>query len=395
MTPFKGAIPKTMSEGQARYLKALVLVFLLLLLVITWAYIEDSHTDPSLTYPVETEVIDLSAESFLIIITSAFVAVATRYFITPITLYVRGRSQWEWDPGPIAFWTVITKGIALYFTELSAANSNLSSYIDVLSAFFNSIFVIFLTLFLLRSYLYYFVPFLSKRLSTIETDAQYGPILEIIGSITIIIFGLAKFLDQFDVDIGVLLAGIGVAGLVIALAAQDTLSNFFSGILLLLDQGFKMGDMVYFDGDYCIIRDIGLRSTKLYNIIDHVVVIIPNNSLATQNIVNVTKPDRYFRHRINVGVSYDSNPSEVEEVLLKVAAENADVENDDPTRKPVVRFQSFGESSLEFVLVLWIKNVIKIRQVNSDLHHEIFTNLRKAEVVIAFPQRDIHLHEVS
>ena len=209
MTPFKGAIPKTVLRGQARYLKALVLVFLLLLLVITWAYIEDSHTDPSLTYPVETEVIDLSAESFLIIITSAFVAVATRYFIMPITLYVRGRSQWEWDPGPIAFWTVITKGIALYFTELSAANSNLSSYMDVLSAFFNSIFVIFLTLFLLRSYLHYFVPFLSKRLSTIETDTQYGPILEIIGSITIIIFGLAKFLDQFDVDIGVLLAGIG------------------------------------------------------------------------------------------------------------------------------------------------------------------------------------------
>ncbi len=313
----------------------------------------------------------------------------------PITLYMRGRSQWEWDPGPVAFWSVITKGIALYFTELSAANSNLSLYLDVLSAFFNSIFVIFLTLFLLRSYLHYFVPFLSNRLLSTESDTQYGPILEIIGSIMIIIFGLAKFLDQFDVDFGVLLAGIGVAGLVIALAAQDTLSNFFSGILLLLDRGFKTGDMVYFNGDYCIIRDIGIRSTKLYNIIDHVIVIIPNNSFASQNIVNVTKPDRYFRHRINVGVSYDSDPDKVEEVLLKVAAENTDVETDDPTRKPVVRFQSFGESSLEFVLVLWIKNVIKIRQVNSDLHHEIFTNLRKAEVVIAFPQRDVHLHEVS
>ena len=156
-----------------------------------------------------------------------------------------------------------------------------------------------------------------------------------------------------------------------------------------------MGDMVYFDGDYCIIRDFGLRSTKLYNIIEHVIVIIPNNAFASQNIVNVTKPDRYFRHRINVGVSYDSNPGKVEEVLLKVAAGNTDVETDDPTRKPIVRFQSFGESSLEFVLVLWIKNVIKIRQVNSDLHHEIFTNLRKAKVVIAYPQRDVHLHEVS
>ena len=381
-----------MSREHAHYLRVSVLILLLLFLVILYDSVIDSDF---LRSAYVTDAIVLSAESFLIIITSAFVAVATRYFIIPITLYMRGRSQWEWDPGPVAFWTVITKGIALYFTELSAANSNLSLYLDVPSAFFNSIFVIFLTLFLLRSYLHYFVPFLSKRLLSTESDTQYGPILEIIGSIMISVFGLAKFLDQFDVDFGVLLAGIGVAGLVIALAAQDTLSNFFSGILLLLDRGFKTGDMVYFNGDYCIIRDIGMRSTKLYNIIDHVIVIIPNNSFASQNIVNVTKPDRYFRHRINVGVSYDSDPDKVEEVLLKVAAENTDVETDDPTRKPVVRFQSFGESSLEFVLVLWIKNVIKIRQVNSDLHHEIFTNLRKAEVVIAFPQRDIHLHEVS
>ena len=381
-----------MSREHTHYLRVSVLILLLLFLVVLYDSVIDSDF---LRSAYVTDAIVLSAESFLIIITSAFVAVATRYFIMPITLYMRGRSQWEWDPGPVAFWSVITKGIALYFTELSAANSNLSLYLDVLSAFFNSIFVIFLTLFLLRSYLHYFVPFLSNRLLSTESDTQYGPILEIIGSIMIIIFGLAKFLDQFDVDFGVLLAGIGVAGLVIALAAQDTLSNFFSGILLLLDRGFKTGDMVYFNGDYCIIRDIGIRSTKLYNIIDHVIVIIPNNSFASQNIVNVTKPDRYFRHRINVGVSYDSDPDKVEEVLLKVAAENTDVETDDPTRKPVVRFQSFGESSLEFVLVLWIKNVIKIRQVNSDLHHEIFTNLRKAEVVIAFPQRDIHLHEVS
>ena len=392
LTLFKSIMPKSMSKGQERYLKALVLVFLLLLLVLTIAHTEDN---PDWYFVVPGLIIHLSAESFLILITSAFVAVATRHFIIPIILYVRGRSQWEWDPRPLAFWLVITKGIALYFIDLSATNSNISSYLNATCTFFNSIFVIFLTVFLLRVYLHYFVPFLSRVLLAIETDTQYGPILEIIGSIVIIIFGLAKFLNQFDVDIGVLLAGIGVAGLVIALAAQDTLSNFFSGILLLLDQGFKTGDMVYFDGDYCIIRDFGLRSTKLYNIIEHVVVIIPNNAFASQNIVNVTKPDRYVRHRINVGVSYDSNPSKVEEVLLKVAAGNTDVETDDPTRKPIVRFQSFGESSLEFVLVLWIKNVIKIRQVNSDLHHEIFTNLRKAKVVIAYPQRDVHLHEVS
>ena len=216
LSRFKGLIPKSVSKEHTHYLRVLVLVFLFLFLVITYDYVMESNF---LNSAYVTDAIVLSAESFLIIITSAFVAVATRYFIIPITLYMRGRSQWEWDPGPVAFWTVITKGIALYFTELSAANSNLSLYLDVPSAFFNSIFVIFLTLFLLRSYLHYFVPFLSKRLLSTESDTQYGPILEIIGSIMISVFGLAKFLDQFDVDFGVLLAGIGVAGLVIALAA--------------------------------------------------------------------------------------------------------------------------------------------------------------------------------
>ena len=125
------------------------------------------------------------------------------------------------------------------------------------------------------------------------------------------------------------------------------------------------------------------------------IIIIPNNSLANQDIVNLTKPDRYYRLRILVGVSYDSDAREVEETLIDVAKQNKDVEHDDPTRLPLVRFQAFGDSTLNFALVVWIKNVIKIRQINSDLHHEVFTKLREREIVIAFPQRDVHLYESS
>ena len=171
----------------------------------------------------------------------------------------------------------------------------------------------------------------------------------------IITFGLTNFLSTFQVDFGVLIAGVGVVGLVIALAAQDTLSNFFSGILLLLDQGFKTGDMIKFSDTYCIIREVGLRSTKIYDIINHVIIIIPNNALANQDIVNLTKPDRYYRLRILVGVSYDSDAREVEKTLIEVSKENKDVEQDDPTRLPIVRFQAFGDSTLNFALVVWIK----------------------------------------
>lgn len=108
--------------------------------------------------------------------------------------------------------------------------------------------------------------------------------------------------------------------------------------------------------------------------------------MANQNILNLTKPDRYYRLRIEVGVSYDSNPDEVEAALLEVAKENSSIEQDDPTRKPLVRFQNFGDSTLNFALVAWIKNVIKMRQINSDLHHQVFAKLRAEKIVIAFPQ---------
>ena len=335
-------------------------------------------------------------EAIWILIMMLFVIFLTLVFIIPIVLYFRGLSKWEWDPTTVVFWLIITWSLSFFFTEIAKTNSSLESYVLVLTKLADGCFVVFFTVFVLRVYSNYMVPLMSDWINVgNKSDTQYGPLLDIIGSILIIIFGITNFLSTFNVEFGVLVAGVGVVGLVIALAAQDTLSNFFSGILLLLDQGFKTGDMIYFNETYCLIREIGLRSTKIYDIINHVIIIIPNNALANQNILNLTKPDRYYRLRIEVGVSYDSNPDEVEDALLEVARENVNIEQDDPTRKPLVRFQNFGDSTLNFALVAWIKNVIKIRQINSDLHHEVFEKLREENIVIAFPQRDVHLYEES
>ena len=330
-----------------------------------------------------------------ILILITFVTFLTLAFIIPLALYFRGLSEWEWDPTLVVFWLLITKGSSLFFIEIAKTNSNLEEYTIILIDIVDSIFILFMTVFLLRAYSNFFVPVISDWLNVGKSDTQYGPILDIIGSILIVTFGVTNFLSTYHVDFGVLLAGVGVVGLVIALAAQDTLSNFFSGILLLLDQGFKTGDMIYFNETYCLIREIGLRSTKIYDIINHVIIIIPNNSLANQEILNLTRPDRYYRLRTEVGVSYDSDPDLVEKLLLEVAEENGEIEHDDPTRRPLVRFREFGDSALTFSLVAWIKNVIKIRQINSDLHHQIFKKLGDANVVIAFPQRDIHVHDVT
>ena len=355
----------------------------------------DFVPSPYYSITVEGEDFIIFTElSIWTLILMAFVTFLTVFFIIPLTLYFRGLSEWEWDPTVVVFWMIMTRGSSLFFSEIADTNTNLEAYTLILIDIVDSIFVLFMTVFLLRAYSNYFVPIISDWLTVGKTDTQYGPLLEIIGSLLIIVFGVTNFLSTYHVDFGVLLAGVGVVGLVIALAAQDTLSNFFSGILLLLDQGFKTGDMIYFNDTYCLIRDIGLRSTKIYDIVNHVMIITPNNSLANQNILNLTRPDRYYRIRIEVGVSYDSDPDQVEKLLLEVAEQNSDVEQDDPTRMPLVRFQDFGDSSLTFVLVAWINNVIKIRQINSDLHHQVFDKLKDAGVTIAFPQRDVHIHGV-
>ena len=330
-------------------------------------------------------------EAIWMLILMFFVIFLTLTFIIPIVLYFRGLSKWEWDPTTVVFWLIITWSLSYFFTEIAETNSSIEAYVLVLTKIADGSFVVFMTIFVLRGYSNYLVPLMADWITVGKSDTQYGPLLDILGSILIIVFGITNFLSTFNVEFGVLVAGVGVVGLVIALAAQDTLSNFFSGILLLLDQGFKTGDMIYFNDTYCLIREIGLRSTKIYDIINHVIIIIPNNSLANQNILNLTKPDRYYRLRIEVGVSYDSNPDDVEAALLEVAKKNSNIEQDDPTRKPLVRFQNFGDSTLNFALVAWIKNVIKIRQINSDLHHQVFEKLREKNIVIAFPQRDVHL----
>ena len=358
-------------------------------------YIMEFVPSPYYSITVEGEDFIIFTElSIWTLILMVFVTFLTVFFIIPLTLYFRGLSEWEWNPTVVVFWMIMTRGSSLFFGEIADTNANLEAYTLILIDIVDSIFVLFMTVFLLRAYSNYFVPVISDWLTVGKTDTQYGPLLEIIGSLLIIIFGVTNFLSTYHVDFGVLLAGVGVVGLVIALAAQDTLSNFFSGILLLLDQGFKTGDMIYFNETYCLIRDIGLRSTKIYDIVNHVMIITPNNSLANQNILNLTRPDRYYRIRIEVGVSYDSDPDHVEKLLLEVAEQNSDIEQDDPTRMPLVRFQDFGDSSLTFVLVAWINNVIKIRQINSDLHHQVFDKLKDAGVTIAFPQRDVHIHEV-
>ncbi len=225
--------------------------------------------------------------------------------------------------------------------------------------------------------------------------AVLRPVFRKIGITVILIGGSIFALNALGIQVTALLAGAGVMGLVIAFAAQDTLSNFFSGIHLLLDRPFKIGDIIFLEGgEYCRVEAVGMRSTKLYSIFDHELIILPNNAVANQKIINIVKPDARIRKKISVGVAYGSDLEKVQYIMYQSAKQHPHVV-DEPGYEPQVRFDKFGDSSLDFIMYVWIDEVLNQWEVMSDIRLEIDTRFRKDKITIPFPQRTVWLNQVQ
>jgi small-conductance mechanosensitive channel len=147
-------------------------------------------------------------------------------------------------------------------------------------------------------------------------------------------------------------------------------------------------------GEYCRVENVGMRSTKLYSLFDHELIILPNNTMANQKIINIVKPDMKIRQKVEVGVAYGSDVEKVKKILYECASNHSDVltEGED---EPLVRFTGFGDSSLDFLIIFTIDDVMKQWKVRSDVVTEIDKRFRKENVTIPFPQRTIWFNEVK
>jgi MscS family membrane protein len=227
----------------------------------------------------------------------------------------------------------------------------------------------------------------KKRGLSFQTMAI--PAIDLVGAVAIVIIGLFWVATRMGVNVTVFVASMGIVGLVLAFAMQDTLSNFFSGLHLMFDRPFDLGDTLEIDGDFLEVLHIGFRSTRLYNIFAYEVVIMPNNMVANQKIVNMTKPDTEFRSRIDVGVAYGSPVAKVKEILLEATEVHPDVILDDPDKEPRVRFIDFGDSALQFRLLYSVKNVLEQWRVSTAVREHIDMRFREEGITIPFPQRTV------
>lgn len=221
------------------------------------------------------------------------------------------------------------------------------------------------------------------------------PILKKVGIIIILVGGFIFALNASGIEITALLAGAGIMGLVIAFAAQDTLSNFFSGIHLLLDRPFKIGDVIYMEpGNYWQVVNVGMRSTRLLSIFDNELVILPNNEVANKKIINIVRPDAKIKKRIKVSVAYGTDLEKVCDMLLEIAKKHPNVLKDKES-EPIVRISEFGDSGIDILLIMWIDEVMNQWKVLSDIRLQIDIRFKKENITIPFPQRTLWIKDTD
>ena len=186
----------------------------------------------------------------------------------------------------------------------------------------------------------------------------------------------------------IILSALGVG---IGFGLQGVVNNFVSGLILLFERPVRVGDYIEIGGKWAEIRNMGRRATTVQTF-DQADVIIPNADLVTNQVTNWTLSNRLVRVAIPVGVAYGSDVPLVMKTLLACATASSKVAK---TPEPQVLFLSFGESSLDFELRVWVPNAEQRLTVKSELHQEIDRSFREAKIEIAFPQRDLHLRSLD
>jgi len=224
-----------------------------------------------------------------------------------------------------------------------------------------------------------------------DWDDRLVELLELIVKWLVWFGALMAILSVFKVDITPFLAGAGIAGLAVALAAQDIISNFFGGAIITMDKPFKVGDRVKVDQYYGDILNVGPRSTRLKTL-DYQVVTIPNNKITTNIIVNYSEPDEKLRITIPVSVACGTDIDTVKKIILEVAhsvTRKTDYLLEDPA--PKVFFIEFADSSLKFILYVWARKYNLPDEVKDAINSQIAVRFAEAGIEIPFPQMEVRL----
>ncbi len=220
----------------------------------------------------------------------------------------------------------------------------------------------------------------KKRTSTVSTMIRFGVIL---AGFLLALFVSGIPLDKITIILGALSVGLGFG-------LQNIVNNLVSGIILIFERPIQVGDMVNVKSYTGIVKDIGIRAS-IVRTFDGAEVIIPNGHLISEEVINWTLSDQHRRVEVIVGVAYGSDVDKVQSLLEELLSDFKGVLK---LPKPVVLFQEFGDSSLNFSLRFWVSNIDDWLLIKSEMTSAVYHAFNKAGIEIPFPQRDLHIKSV-
>ncbi len=225
------------------------------------------------------------------------------------------------------------------------------------------------------------------------TNKMLAPLIKQIFRIFVIALVLAYIYQTItQKPITPILASLGIAGAAIALAAQDTFKNFFGSFVLAGDKPFEIGERIVVEGHDGVVDSIGMRSTRIRTLDDHLVT-IPNGHLANINIQNIGKRN-FIKRVFNISLTYDTTPEKMQEALqiLNQLFENHEGMNSD--FPPRIYFNEFAASSLDIMIIYWYHpaDYWAYLDFSQKINIEILNRFNKAKLNFAFPTQTIHLN---
>ncbi|WP_037368539.1 mechanosensitive ion channel family protein [Selenomonas ruminantium] len=229
----------------------------------------------------------------------------------------------------------------------------------------------------------------------IERSQQTMPKTTLLNAIVngiIYAMGILVVLQYYGISIAPILTALGVGGMAVALALQETLANIFSGLHLILSKQLRLGDYIHLSsGEEGRVTDITWRFTTIVPVGDGNMVVIPNQKIASSIITNYSMPRHDIVIKIPVGVAYDSDLQKVEEVTLEVARQVLTDLNEklDADRQPAVRFYQFGDSSIDFNVLLHSARFDDQFRLKHEFIKALTARFRQEGIEIPFPIRTI------
>jgi len=232
------------------------------------------------------------------------------------------------------------------------------------------------------------VSYTAKYSETLPSTSIFRNITRLV----ILIIGFLIILQTIGISISPLLTALGVGGLAVALALQDTLSNLFAGIHILVSKQVRPGDFIKLEtGEEGYVVDISWRNTTI-RMLPNNLVVIPNSKLASSIVTNYYMPEKMLSVLVSVGVSYDSDLEKVEKIVIEVAKEVMQtVPGGVPEFEPFVRYSSFGDFSINFSVIMRAKEYTDQFLIRHEFIKRLHKRFKKEGIEIPFPITTVYL----